>query len=159
MDWNGRWQSILYKINQYKLMCMNLLCCGHMSYIYGLFISFFFSFSLPFISDSGIGWFVVTFVFCSFLLLVSIWIQFDSRNFLLHLFWVSCVYVCALSGWCACAREIFVSKMSHWRWPNVLYFLYCPSPYTYLQLLFFCLCFILCVSLFFHFIFVYLFRV
>lgn len=158
MDWNGRWQSILYKINQYELMCMNLLCCGHMSYIYGLFISFFF---LLFTIYMWFWYWLIccTFVFCSFLLLVSIWIQFDSRNFLLHLFWVSCVCVCALSGWCACAREIFVSKMSHWRWPNVLYFLYCPSPYTYLQLLFFCLCFILCVSLFFHFIFVYLFRV
>lgn len=134
MDWNGRWQSIVYKINQYKLMCMNLVCCGHMSYIYGLFISFFF-FSVPFICDSDIDWiccyFCFLFVFVAGFDLDSIRFKKFSSSFVLSVVCL-CVSVRVLSGWCACAREIFVSKMSHWRWPNVLYFLYCLSPYTYL---------------------------
>lgn len=55
------------------------------------------------------------------------WFHFDSRNFHRHLLTAAAaaggaatvVTAIASASTSSCAREIFVCKMKHWRWPNV----------------------------------------
>lgn len=101
MWWRHKQQSAFYQIPSIHKYFTDLtvrVCDFHTR---SPFVWFWSRFSLCFFS-------LDSFLFALF----RYWFHFDSRN-------LSSSF--ALHTACAAARETFMCKMKHWRWPNVLY--------------------------------------